>query len=467
MDIKSRLPGAPATAKTEELPLWASLHPRKHTAEDVERLLSALRALPLESRLEPLRALALDGREDRHEVARASLALARLSFDENRHFTNEPACNWLWRSAHCGSVTGALMLACELVGRANMLERTSGPRDATAKRRVAAMRTLACDWLPSVWLMDPELDSLPATIARELRQPSLHAGPTRVVIERWAFERGSTEMEVFRTLAQDVPLVGGDRNPSSIIEQLHREFPWMTSAIDRVADDLALCSLAAQPWIRIRPLLLVGPPGSGKSRFARRLAELIGTGYRLIGAGGRTDDRDLAGTAHGWSNHEPSSVLRLMAACGAANPLIIVDEIDKAGGSDRNGDIRRVLLGMLEPETAKRWFDECLQAHCDLSAVSWILTANTLDTISRPLRSRVAITRVDLPGPDAIAGILDGMRADIAAELGLDSRILPEIDIAARRALAEAFGSGRSLRVVKSALVRALAAGARMTGRLS
>lgn len=156
-----------------------------------------------------------------------------------------------------------------------------------------------------------------------------------------------------------------------------------------------------------------------------------------------------------------------MAACGAANPLIIVDEIDKAGGSDRNGDIRRTLLGMLEPETARRWFDECLQAHCDLSGVSLVLTANTLDPISRPLLSRVAIAWVGLPGPDAIEGILEGMRADIAAELGIDPRVLPEIDIAARRALADAFGHGRSLRVVKAALVRALAAGARMNGTRS
>jgi len=465
------LPGSPATEKTEDLPLWSSLHPYAHTPADAENVLALLRDLPLESRLEPLRAIALDVTEDRREEsARASLALARLSFDENRHFSNSPACTWLWWAAQRGSVTGALMLACAVAGRAKMLDRMAGPKDATAKRRVAATRALACDWLngvPSVWLKDPELGSLPSAIASELRQPSLYTGPTRVVLDQWAFERGSTEMESFRTLAQPVPLIGGDRDPSSIIEQLHREFPWMTSAIDRVADDLALCGLAAQPWIRIRPLLLVGPPGSGKSRFARRLAELIGTGHRLIGAGGSSDNRDLAGTAHGWSNHEPSGVLRLMSACGAANPVIIVDEIDKAGGSDRNGDIRQSLLAMLEPETAKRWFDECLQAHCDLSAVSWILTANALDPISRPILSRVAITRVDLPGRDAIAGILEGMRADIATELGLDPQVLPEIDIAARRALADAFGSGRSLRVVKSALVRALAAGARMNGRLS
>ncbi|MBE0532511.1 MAG: hypothetical protein IH626_16935 [Rhodospirillales bacterium] len=249
MDTKPRLPGSPATEKTEDLPLWSSLHPYAHTTADAENILALLGHLPLDGRLEPPRVIAIDGTEEgRQDSARASLALARLSFDEkNRHFSNNPACTWLWRAAQRGSVTGALMLACALAGRAKMLERMAGPKDATSKRRVTAIRSLACDWLngvPSVWQMDPELGSLPSAMASELRQPSLHAGPTRVIIGRWAFERGNTEMEAFRALAQPVPLVGGDRDPSSIIEQLHREFPWMETAIDRIADDLVLCGLA-------------------------------------------------------------------------------------------------------------------------------------------------------------------------------------------------------------------------------
>jgi hypothetical protein len=90
-----------------------------------------------------------------------------------------------------------------------------------------------------------------------------------------------------------------------------------------------------------------------------------------------------------------------------------------------------------------------------------------LEPISKPLLSRVAITRVGLPGPDAIDGIIDAMRADIAMELGLDIEVLPEIDPAARRALADAFSRGRSLRAVKAALVRAMAATARRVPRVS
>jgi len=364
----------------------------------------------------------------------------------------------------------ALKMVDALVDRARVIERMASPKDATARRRVAALRTLACRWFEmrvSLRLSEAEIENLPTLLSQDLIQPTQYAGPARVVIERWPTQHAHSDLETYKALAKPVPLRGGDKDFGSIVDRLHREFPWIGDAIDRVADDLALCALGPRPWIRIRPLLLVGPPGSGKSRFARRLAEMIGTGWQLISASGSSDDRSLVGTAHAWGNREPGAILQLMLASGAANPLIIVDEIEKAGGSHQNGDIRRALLGMLEPETAKRWPDECLQTACDLSGVSWILTANSLEPISKPLLSRMDIAHVGLPGPNAIDGIIEGMRADVASELELDIKALPEIDPAARRALAGAFEHGRSLRGVKAALVRALAAGARMKGRRS
>jgi len=469
---KKSMPESPDRDDDGELPLWASLDPFPHRSEEIHGILELLRDIPLVADLEPLRTAALDNDgERRRESAKAALTLARRQMEEEPDVVAaDAACNWLWLAGHRDSVMAALMMVDALVDRAKQIERQTSPKDAAARRRIAALRALACRWFDmrvSLRLSEAEIDDLPTRLSEDLVQPTRYAGPARVVIERWPAQHAHTDLEMYNVLAKPVPLRGGDKDFGSIADQLHREFPWMGNAIDRVADDLALCGLGPQPWIRIRPLLLVGPPGSGKSRFARRLAEMIGTGWQLISASGSSDDRSLVGTSHAWGNREPGAILQLMLASGAANPLIIVDEIEKAGGSPHNADIRRALLGMLEPETAKRWFDECIQAHCDISGVSWILTANTLEPISKPLLSRMAVARVGLPGPDAIEGILEGMRADIATELGLDPQILPEIDIAARRALADAFGSGRSLRVVKSALVRALAAGARMNGRRS
>ncbi|MDX9861228.1 MAG: AAA family ATPase [Rhodospirillales bacterium] len=466
MAKKKQVSDGAATNDEEGLPLWAKLDPFPRRSEEIESILVLLRNMLLAEELEPLRTEALDADVDRRrESARAALALARrLLAEEPDVVVADAAYGWVWLAAHRDSIAAALMMVDALATRAKQGERNASPRDAAARRRVAALRTLACRWFDmrlSLWLSEAEIDHLPTRLSEDLVQPTQHSGPARVVVERWPAQHTHTDLAPFKALARPVPLRGGDKDFGEIVGHLHREFPWMGDAIDRIADDLALCGLASQPWIRIRPLLLVGPPGSGKSRFARRLAELIGTGCQLISASGSSDDRSLVGTAHAWGNREPSAILQLMLASGAANPLIIVDEIEKAGGSHHNGDIRRSLLGMLEPETAKRWFDECLQAHCDLSGVSWILTANSLEPISRPLLSRMAIARVGLPGPDAIDGIIDAMRADIASELGLDIEVLPVVDPAARRALADAFNCGRSLRVVKAALVAAMAASAR------
>lgn len=472
MDSKqqSLVPGTVGTSGNDSSDLWFTLEPPKSRDDAAaDAIVTHLRTATVAEDLEPLRAIALDGDGTRRrESARAALALARRLLGEDPEDfiddTADTAHAWLWLAAHRGSVAATLLLVNALIEKAKTIHRDAKPKDAAARKRVQAHQALACGWFDrvlSIWLWEPKIKSLAQVIAEDLREPSLYSGPTRTVIGRWTLDHPGRDLAPYEVLAKPIPLAGGDRNLGAVTTQLRQEFPWMAGAIDRVADDLALCALGAEPWARIRPLLLVGPPGCGKSRFARRLAELIGTGCRVVGAGGSSDSRDLAGTAHGWANREPSAIIRLMKDCGAANPVVIVDEIDKAGGGDVNGDVRRSLLGMIEPETARRWYDECLQAHCDLSAVSWVFTANDLEPISRPMRSRLAVARVGLPGPDAIDTILDGMCADIAAELGLDPEILPDIAPPARRALADAIKQGRSLRDIKAALVRAMATGAR------
>jgi ATP-dependent Lon protease len=88
-----------------------------------------------------------------------------------------------------------------------------------------------------------------------------------------------------------------------------------------------------------------------------------------------------------------------------ANPVLLVDEVDKARGSE-NGDIMATLLGMLEPETARAWFDSCLLAPVDLSQISWVLTANTILTLQRPLLSCLRVITVGYPAPETFDRIL-------------------------------------------------------------
>lgn len=458
----------------EELTLWTRIDPWEPEAADIEKLMDILESLDLDAELEDLRAIALK-KKDRHsdDAPRAALLLARRysSGEKNPDEIRNIIASWLWLSAWLDSTAGTLLLVDQLVSES--LRIVSSDNEGKTINGVPLadhVRKVASHWFARG--VCPDLDSgkntkFPEILSNDLAWRPKPSGPARIILERFSSNGFDLELNDYKTLTNPLPLVGGDRDPDAIVQTLKNEFPWMSSAIERIADDLALCFLNPEPWIRVRPLLLVGPPGSGKSRFARRLAELLGTGYRMIGAAGSSDNRDLEGTARGWSNHEPSAVLRLMKSAQTANPIILVDEIDKTGGGPRNGDIRRTLLGMIEPETSRRWYDECLQCHADLSAVSWIMTANEIAPISRPLRSRLAITHVGLPGPDALDAILTGMRVDLAAEVGIAADLLPPLDEHARRALQNALSTGRSLRRIKTALARALAATARKSRSLS
>jgi ATP-dependent Lon protease len=198
------------------------------------------------------------------------------------------------------------------------------------------------------------------------------------------------------------------------------------------------------------------PTGTGKTRFARRVAQLLGTGHGELGVGGVSDNRLLEGTARGWRNAQPCWPLLIMRQSKTANPVLLVDEIDKAMAS-RDGDVKATLLGMLEPETARSWFDSCLLAPADLSQISWVLTANSVETLPRPLLGRLRIVRVEHPGLDAFEVIFAGILRDIATELSIDCRDLPALPDKVVAVLQIGFMRGAGVRELKRAVEAALA----------
>ena len=441
---------------------WRRFDLRTSTADVIDSLRDALWLVPVPAGYESTRTIALSTEEEaRPDSAKAALRIAveYIEVEGDLHTVVDIRTSWLLYASLRGSTVAALMFANAMVEEVREEFAVGNLSDEELRKLCTGTMEFFQDMLGR-WLSPSRIGELAQAFELELEWREAPSGPSRVIIENWTLAPHS-ELTPYKALTRPIPLAGGDKDASSIVTTLNGEFPWLADAIDRIADDLALGNLNETPWVRIRPLLLVGPPGSGKSRFARRLAELIGTGFRIIDAGSSSDDRDLAGTAHGWSNREPGAILRLIANCGTANPVVVIDELDKAGGSERNGDIRRTLLAMLERETSRLWFDECLQAFCDLSAVSWVGTANSLEPISKMMLSRFAVVRVGLPGADSIDPILATMRNDIASEFDLDPSRLPDLDDVSHRALATALGKGRSLRSIRHALIRALAVTAR------
>lgn len=269
---------------------------------------------------------------------------------------------------------------------------------------------------------------------------------------------GTALKKAYKKLLAPLPLKGDSLDPNQLETVLRLEFPWMANAITRIIGDFRLRRHLGIPWLKFRPILLLGRPGVGKTRFARRLAELMGVGHGALSAAGSADNRALQGTARGWSTAQPALPLLIMMNSNSANPVILVDEIDKTTPDGRNGDIRATLLTLLEHETAKGWYDEALLAKCDLSQVSWILAANNLSHLPNPLLSRLAVIEVGEPTPDNFDTILEGILRDIAAEFGAAQSDLPILNAESRDALAQAFQRGSSVRLLKAAVTAALTA---------
>lgn len=229
------------------------------------------------------------------------------------------------------------------------------------------------------------------------------------------------------------------------------EFPYASNVIDVVLTDLT-----GRPTATFRPLLLVGEPGSGKSRFARRLGEVLGlTIWRTDAA--QSDGNTFAGTDRRWHSTEPCHPFLAIARSGIANPVMLIDEIEKAGTRSDYGRFWDCLLGLLEPETSSRYPDPALQIPIDLSHVSYVATANALDPIPTPLRDRLRIVAFPSPTLNDLDALLSTLMKSLAAERGLDSRWITSADAVERTFIASAWsgGSVRRLRHVLEAVIRA------------
>lgn len=218
-------------------------------------------------------------------------------------------------------------------------------------------------------------------------------------------------------------------NPQELtkaLAEMEQEFPWATQAIAHLCRHLTTASLLGVQELVLPPTLLVGPPGSGKSRFVRRLAERLALPYMPISLGGASDSKLVAGSARGWGGADASPIIRVLAQKRSASALILLDEIDKIAERYEGGSIDAQLLGLLEPETASRWRDSYLLAACDLSKVSYWATANGLANIKRPLLSRMEPLLIPAPRREHMPAIAAGLVRDAEREWSLPTGTLPD-----------------------------------------
>lgn len=251
-------------------------------------------------------------------------------------------------------------------------------------------------------------------------------------VDRAMEESSSSKNDSLKSLYEKMIRSGGMRyiiKPTSTedVDSLYDSAPNFTEVIDDIKKQMSLAIFGCES-MQITPILLLGEPGLGKTHFAKSVAQILGTGFELISMNSLTAGWVLSGASSQWTNSKPGKVAQTLVSGEFANPLITLDEVDKAGGDSRY-DPMGALYSLLEKDTARHFKDEFIEVPVDASHILWIATANDESTIPEPILNRMNVYTIERPDYEGSLKIALAVYQDILSDHNWGFSSTPSQDV--------------------------------------
>src|SRR3954454_3158270 len=198
-------------------------------------------------------------------------------------------------------------------------------------------------------------------------------------VEKALHELSPTSNEALRAVYEKMLRLGGQRftvKPSALpeMDSLFDELPNFNEVLEDIRKHLALC-IDSNDSVEVPPMLLLGEPGIGKTHFARKLSQLLGTGFGFVPMSSLTAGWVLSGASSQWKNAKPGKVFDTSLNGEYPNPVIVVDELDKARSDCQYAPLG-ALYELMEIDPATPFIDEFVEVPIDASGAVWLATAN-------------------------------------------------------------------------------------------